>query len=349
MIPVLDLPSDPYAAGRAHGRALAREARGNLALYREILEKGYGISFSTALRRAAVHLERLEAWAPEHLCGLLGLTEAAGLTPAEAALLDARYEIFYAEFAREECTALVVRPPRMASTVLGQNWDWFCGVSGAWVRLAEGPAVLAFTEAGVFGGKLGVSEGGFALALTGLVSPGDRWDGEGLPLHARTWRALRALSLSEALEILSSLPSPCSAAFLLAKEGEAYCVELSPRRAEVLPIEGEFFVHANHFRILPLRAGATRDWENSQARQARAEELLAGKTALTVADLFAILSDHAGFPQGICRHADPTLPLWEEFVTNLSCALFPGPGKVLFAPGQPCTANLAELSLTRTP
>ncbi|MCS7240693.1 MAG: C45 family peptidase [Candidatus Bipolaricaulota bacterium] len=350
MIRVLNLPADPYAAGLLHGQTLASEIRQNLALYQERLEKAYGLARREGLRRARVHLERLAAWAPEYLLGLQGLAQGAGLTPAEIALLDARYELFYAEFAKEGCTALFLRPPKAEEMLLAQTWDWIPSVWGIWVRVPLGDCgVLAFTEAGIFGGKIGLNRAGLGLCLTGLASPGDRWDGEGIPLHARVWRALQALTLAEAVEILSATPSPCSAGFLVGDGEGAACVELTPNEARVFPIPHASFVHANHFLLFSLQAGARAELENSYSRQVRAEALLAAQPSLAVAQVFAVLRDHQGFPNGICRHPDEGLPPWERWATNLAVVLAPRRGEIQFTWGSPCASPVQRLSLTGTP
>lgn len=349
MIPVLELPEDPYAAGYVHGRLLAREVQENLALYRDRLEKAYGLSFQEGLRRAKVHLERLFAWSPWHLPALFGLADGAGLTKEEAAFLDARYELFYAEFAKEGCTAFVLQPPKTEALVLVQNWDWVPGVRTSWVRQrACGIQILAFTETGIVGGKIGLTTAKLGFCFTGLVSPDDRWDGDGVPIHARLWRALRAHTLAEAQEILSATPSPCSAGFLVAHEDTAVCVELSPGQSRTLVISQESFVHANHFLLFPWRAGAKADWENSYARQVRAEVLLRKSFRIQREEISQVLSDHHGFPHSICRHPDERLPSWERWSTNLAVVLVPGRGEGWFAAGPPCSCLWQRLSLTET-
>lgn len=350
MTRVLELPKDPYAAGYAHGRVLARGIRENVALYRDHLEKAYGIGFEEGLRRAKAHLERLSAWAPWYLPGLDGIGDGAGLTREEVAFLDARYELFYAEFAKEgECTAFVLRPPKAKAMVLAQNWDWIPGVRGTWTSYdQENARVLAFTEVGILGGKVGLTAAGLGFCFTGLVSPKDRWDGDGVPMHARLWRAFWAQTLAEAQEILSTTPSPCSAGFLVGDGKDAVCVELSPTESRILPIARESFVHTNHFLLFPWRAGASGDQENSEIRQARAEALLAARTYLRAEEVFQVLSDHQGFPHSICRHAAETAARWERWRTNLAVMLMPSRRELRFTWGQPCSAPVQSLALTRT-
>lgn len=347
---VLELPGDPYAAGHVHGRLLAREIRENLALYRDCLERAYDISFQEGLRRAKVHWERLSTLAPWYLPGLLGLVKGAGLTKEEVAFLDARYELFYAEFAKEGgCTALVLQPPKVEVMVLAQNWDWLPGVRGSWMHYPlKNTGVLAFTEAGILGGKLGLTAAGLGFCFTGLVSPEDRWDGDGVPLHARLWRAFRAHTVAEAQEILSTTPSPCSAAFLVGDGKVAVCVELSPSQSRILPIAGESFVHTNHFLLFPWRAGTLADWENSRARQARAETLVNARPRMHAEEVFQVLSDHQGFPHSICRHSEERLPFWEQWSTDLAVVLVPSLGECWFTSGPPCSSPWQKVSLRKT-
>jgi isopenicillin-N N-acyltransferase-like protein len=147
------------------------------------MEEELGLAWREALRRGRIHLERLSAHAPDYLAALKGLAKGAKISEEEAGLLDARYEIFYFAYAKEagqECTSLAVFPERSAyrELILAQNWDWIPGIQGAWL-LFESPdfQVLAFTEAGIPGGKIGINSAGLGLCVNGVFSPWDRWGG----------------------------------------------------------------------------------------------------------------------------------------------------------------------------
>ncbi|MBC7318276.1 peptidase C45 [Candidatus Bipolaricaulota bacterium] len=344
--PVLDLPGNPKEAGLVHGRVLSREIHENLKLYRERWEEELGLSWEEGLRRARVHLARLEVYSPQHCLSVLGVAEGASITLEEAAFLDGRYELFYAEFAkrdfRGECSSLAILPERSCEgrLLLAQNWDWFPGVRGAWLRFSSyGISILAFTEAGIPGGKIGINSRGLALCVSGLVSPFDRWDGEGLPFHARASAILSSATFEEALEWANFQPSPCSVHFLLGQGDKVLGVEISPNGNFILQPRDGVLVHTNHFLAADFPVPFGTDWRFSSARQKRLEELFAQYRQLDLPAIWAILSDHFGFPESICRHFSHQ-KIEPQYVTVLSCILDPQAGRIHYKPGPPCETSL---------
>jgi isopenicillin-N N-acyltransferase-like protein len=218
------------------------------------MEEELGLAWREALRRGRIHLERLSAHAPDYLAALKGLAKGAKISEEEAGLLDARYEIFYSAYAKEagqECTSLAVLPERSAyrELILAQNWDWIPGIQGAWL-LFESPdfQVLAFTEAGIPGGKIGINSAGLGLCVNGVFSPWDRWDGEGLPFHARAWMVLQSRVLAEAQEIIRSGFSPCPEIFSLDKKMKRFPWSARPHQTCVLTPNHGVLAHANPLR-----------------------------------------------------------------------------------------------------
>jgi len=312
------------------------------------MEEELGSAWREALRRGRIHLERLSAHAPDYLAALKGLAKGAKISEEEAGLLDARYEIFYSAYAKEagqECTSLAVLPERSAyrELILAQNWDWIPGIHGAWL-LFESPdfQVLAFTEAGIPGGKIGINSAGLGLCVNGVFSPWDRWDGEGLPFHARAWMVLQSRSLAEAQEIIRSRFSPCSANFLIGQKDEAVSLERAPHQTWALTPNNGVLAHANHFLCHAFPQMLWEECSSSFLRQARAEELLSRLPKLSEFELFRILSDHFGFPATICRHQEEGKP---QYATVLSCLLRPEKGRVSYIFGRPCEGNPIVIEL----
>ena len=133
--------------------------------------------------------------------------------------------------------------------ILAQNWDWIPGIQGAWL-LFESPdfQVLAFTEAGIPGGKIGINSAGLGLCVNGVFLPWDRWDGEGLPFHARAWMVLQSHSLAEAQEIIRSGSSPCPEIFSLDKKMKRFPSSARPHQTCVLTPNHGVLAHANPLR-----------------------------------------------------------------------------------------------------
>ncbi|MCV4566995.1 hypothetical protein OFB72_31030, partial [Escherichia coli] len=69
--------------------------------------------------------------------------------------------VYHGHEAPNGCTAFALLPAHSADGALwmGQNWDWIEDAKGALQHVTEpdGTRVLAFTEAGIFGGKIGLN------------------------------------------------------------------------------------------------------------------------------------------------------------------------------------------------
>jgi len=359
-LPVLSLQGEPYEIGYGHGRGARPLIERNLALYTRRYQDEVGLTQREVLRRAEVWLGRVNDLDPAYAEMVRGVADGAGLPIPSIAALNARYELFYDGFARQGlgtgCTAFAVLPERTEDQhlLLGENWDWFPEVEGLWLRVAWGDlAVLAFTEAGIAGGKIGLNSAGIGLAVNGLLSHLDRWDGEGVPFHVRTWRVLLSRDLDEAVSVVEEGRSPCSANFLLgdAKCGRAVSLERAPRgTVRVEPSDG-ILVHANHFLArerLRVRDPLAEERRSTHLRHERLTEILAqaadrGPIAQkTVEDA---LRDHVGHPDSVCRHPSPVFPPEANYATALSVAMNLHTRRVRYTAGPPCQHAFQTLDL----
>ncbi len=351
--PALSLAGEPEAIGRAYGKQAAQLIAHNLRLYEERFRHEVGLTHREVLQRAAWWWKRLKQNHPEYAAMVQGVAQGAGAPLLEVVALNVRYELFYSEFSRQglraaACTTWALLPQRTANghLLMGQNWDWFPGVVGLWLEVQQGiHKILGFTEAGIVGPKIGLNSAGLGMVLSGLVSPWDRWDGEGAPLHVLCWRVLVSSSLEEAVHELEGMAMPCSASWTVGQavgpgQGAAVNVEKAPVGTWRWEPHNGFLVHANHF----LAAGQLGGMEppaderlSTYLRQARMEELLAQRgSAIDEQTLLALLSDHQGFPDSICRHPNPALPAHSRYATLASVVLNLHARKVLYAAGSPC-------------
>src|SRR5207302_778077 len=150
------------------------------------------------------------------------------------------------------CTAFALAPERTTNghLLLGQNWDWLPDVWGAIVQTAEadGLATLSFTEAGVFGGKIGLNSAGLGLTINGLTTTDDDWSRPGKPFHLRCYEALRSTTLAAATRAILDGQRACSANFLLAQVPDHIVnLEVAPGTARLARSDAGVFVHTNHF------------------------------------------------------------------------------------------------------
>ena len=359
----------PAEIGEAHGRE-ARDLIGrNLELYFHRFEAEWGLPKVEVLDRAGRYREVVGRVDPDYLEALRGVASGSGLPEAEILALNLRYEIVYSESSKQGqdladdrlpsgCTSLALLPHRTSEghLLMAQNWDWIPGIEAAVVkyRLGDGPTVLAFTEAGIVGPKIGLNSSGLGLLINGLLSDQDSWERFGVPFHVRCWQILRSETLEEAAGKVRATSGSCSANFVLGQVAGNYArvldLESSPvGAAEIAPSEG-VLTHANHFHdpdALGIWQPLIYEKTSTFERQERIDELLpAGAAeALGVEAIRTMLQDHANAPKSLCRHPLFDLPEEQRYQTVVSAIMDLDERRFLVAPGPPCETEYLEFSL----
>jgi len=367
---ILDLPGEPYAAGHTHGRQAGALIAANLDIYFDRFQREARLSPADVRARARPYLRVIQAAEPAYAEAMRGVAEGSGLATEDIAVLNARYELIYSQYATINrargvhapaggCTALAVTPQASADghLWLGQNWDWFPQVRGVVLRQrrADGLTVAAFTEAGIVGGKIGMNSAGLGLVINGLLSNRDDWTRLRTPFHVRTWKVLHTTALADAVRVISGDERACSANFLLGQangRAEVVDIEAAPHATCALTPSGGLLAHANHF----VDPGALEIWQplaeektSTYQRAARMRQLLeAGRRAGTLhaQGLMAILRDHEGHPDSICRHPNPALPEEERVGSVVSVLEDLTARRMYVAAGPPCEDEYREVLLT---
>ncbi len=325
-IPVLDLGEDPQERGRVHGRQFADGVRHNLGVYLDRFSAS-GLGRGDALAEGEAWDAAIARMAPDYAAEMRGLAEGAGLSRAELALLNARYEIAFTLFGREArkadgpaaepdgCTTAGLLPEATASghTLLVQNWDWLAAIRGhclvVRVTRSAGPSMVFFTEAGIVGGKMGLNSAGIGLVENGLAGPIDGIYPHEKPFHVRCREVLEATTLNDAMLPIVQTRRTASANFVVGcAGGEIVDLETSPDVVAPLHPRDGIVTHSNHF--LDPRHGQSqmeRLSPNTLFRAARLERLLRRHHGrLDVATIREALSDGLSHPNAICRHPDPS-------------------------------------------
>jgi isopenicillin-N N-acyltransferase-like protein len=356
-LPLVRLEGEPYAQGLAHGETLRERIAQNLEIYFARFERELKLAPAETLSRAVRYADALARQSPAYHAGIRGIADGSGHSFAAIAALNVRYELFYDEFAEKPlpdgCTAFALLPEATAEghLLIGENWDWIAGVQGAVIQTREpdGLQTLAFTEAGIFGGKIGLNSAGLGLAINGLTSDSDDWSRLSRPFHTRCYEILRRRSLDAAALVITGEDRSCSANFLLAQTPDRVLnVESGPDGVALSRCEAGCLVHANHF-IAPQAAGVReRNVEtnpHSRLRQARLERLLAAPRPLSRPDLEAALRDHEGYPYSVCFHIDPAEPPEEYYESVTSVIMDLNLLTLALSDGPPCQAEYVTYSL----
>lgn len=361
-LPVLDLPADPFARGRAHGRAMAERVAANVATYLARFEAG-GIDRDTARREGSAWAAFIRADNADYFREMEGIADGADLPVADVAMLTARYEITYANmrdetFAAERepdgCTAFGLMPEVTAhgGTLIGQNWDWLKGLRGNTlvVRVREGdhPAYVGFTEAGIPGCKVAVNAHGIGLCVNGLVSADDGVRRRAKPLHVRCREVIEARRFDRALLPLLATGRVCSASITVGQaDGEVMNLELTPDAHQVLWPDDGILTHANHMRH-PASAPSRieRLSPSTLFRDRRVERALRrAAPRITQDSIVAALSDHFSHPASVCRHPDALVPEAKQNVTVAGIIIDLDARQLIVSDGPPCETPLVAYDI----
>jgi len=370
-LPVLELTGTPRDAGIQHGAQTAEHIAENLRIYFDRFQREAHLTPAVVRERAQRYLRAIEAAHPAYGEAMRGVSQGAKVPLADIVVLNARYELLYSQYAAINqakatthlpaggCTAFAVLPEVAADghLYLGQNWDWFPGVRGVLFRTrdADGVTVVAFTEAGIVGGKIGMNSCGLGLVVNGLLSNHDDWARLRTPFHVRTWAILRAQTLETAIDVITSEERSCSANFLIGQangHAEVVDIESAPGTSCTIAPRDGVLAHANHFtdpNALGIWQPLAEEKSSTYQRAARMAELLEqGKAAgtLNAEGLMRILRDHDGWPESVCRHPNSRFPE-EERVESVVSVVEDLTGRRMFvAAGPPCTAEFHVIQLS---
>ena len=356
-LPLLHLAGTPYQQGLDHGRLLRDRIHHNVAVYLDRFEKAAQLTRDEALARARRYRDAIAGQSQDYFDGMRGIADGAGLPLDVIVALNVRYEIIYyqtaalamatpvmSEVARDGCTAFAIAPEASANghLLLGQNWDWIPLVQGALLHTAEpdGLETLSFTEAGIFGGKIGLNSAGLGLVINGITSTRDSWLELNAPFHLRCYQILRSRTVEAAVAVIAGTPRACSANYLLAQAPDCVAnVEAAPHTIHRLTCHDGLVVHANHF-VDPQGAGIEeppnpfRDF--SCRRADRLHHLIQNNLPASIGDLQCYLQDHTNPPRSICRHDNPADPPAEQFRTVTSVVMDLYDRTLQLTDGPPC-------------
>ena len=358
-LPFLELSGTCHEQGQVHGEALKDLIEKNIAVYFRRFQKEAKLSKDEVLERTGYCLHKLKKQSKKYYDGITGIAEGSNHALLEIAMLNFRYELLYHAISKlqmdavDGCTSYAVLPEVASNghTFMGQNWDWIPDVECAIVEttVQDGPHQLAFTEAGIFGGKIGMNSEGLALTVNGMNSIGDDWSRFKKPFHLRCADVLESKTLEDALDVLIGTPRSCTANFMIGQAQDTVIdIELATDEYVQISPQGGVLSHANHFTD-PDSAEISEPPNPrrylSKFRHMRMETLLNEQKPLDVAGIQKILKDHENHPQSICRHADSSLPSEQHTVTKTGVIMDLDERKLWFTNGNPCENEFAEYSL----
>ncbi len=360
-LPIVHLAGTAYEQGVQHGQALKDRIAHNLDVYFARFERETGLARPEVLDRARRYAKAIEEQNRDYFDGMRGVAAGSGFAPDDIAALQVRYEILYYQFGKnamsedvDGCTAFAVLPEASASgrLLVGQNWDWIPQVQGAVLHTteADGLQTLAFTEAGIVGGKIGLNSAGLGLAINGMTSTDDDWSTLAKPFHVRCYEILRTRDFDAAVQVVTGESRACSTNFLIAQTPDRVVdIEAAPDKLRLLGCEGGCLVHTNNFTA-PEEIGVAEPPNPKRpfsiGRRSRMGELLGARQKIAVGDIQTDLRDHLRYPYGICRHAAEGLePPEHHYITVTSVIMDLDTKTLLLTDGVPCENEYQAVTL----
>lgn len=366
-IRVLEVSGSPRERGRQYGEG----ARDLIALaieyYSEALGAQTGLSWARITDSVSQWLPISEQLAPHLVEEMRGIAEGAGVAFSEILALNVRGEFVYDHRASAEdvppngeprdeerdavdgCTSFFLTGAASGTghTLVGQNWDWrtLTAATTLVLRVKQDPlpTLIMQVEAGQVG-RHGANSAGVALNANGL---GGSFGNEiGLPQTLIRRLVLDRADLASALKTLVKIrPHIASNALLAHRSGFGIDLETTPHGVDwIYPDERGVIAHTNHFqasvppqlagRYRPVSADSLLRLPRVRAGLARVAE--ARDEAGSLELVRAAMSDHLGYPEGVCTHPDPASPGLKQWSTLLSSCVDLTSGEYRIAPGFPC-------------
>jgi predicted choloylglycine hydrolase len=294
--------------GRQFGEACTDLIRKHLDYAMERLSRKYQAS-SRQLEEAVL---KYRPWVRKYAEAfdeeVQGIAEGAGISAAEAYLLQLRAEINRHSKTNNECTTFAILPEATSNGVplIGQNCDLpaFYAEVGVVVEYVpdDAPSVLMLTPAGQIS-YVGINDLGLGAFANYLTCDGWR---EGFPRYMLTRLALTKGTVEEAIGLIRQVRRASSRNLIfLDARGEAADLENTPALDAVIRPENGLLVHTNHYTAESLLAEERLqgvELDNSRIRLGRIAELLKEQYGRLNAEVMQqILRDRGNYPHCICQ------------------------------------------------
>lgn len=324
MFPRITLRGSAIERGRQYGQAAADRITISVDGYRDVFAHYAGWDWDRVCLEAERYLDPIEAVSPRYLDELRGIAEGCERPLLEIVAINVRTEIMFAAKARNaaaklpsrlECTSFAAVPAGDGPVLVGQNWDWktfaFRSTVIIEAQCDDGANYVTAVEAGLLA-KTGFNQHGLGIATNALVSNTDK-GAPGAPYHVILRALLDCATPTDALALLQKHDRSSSAHYLIAhRDHLALSVESTPGGFDQLyltdPDEHGIVLHTNHFTHPAFGGRDVGLWVMTDTifRLQQARRLLRGANKYQADTYMRLLADHAGHPNGLCCHHDPS-------------------------------------------
>jgi len=340
--PEIEVSGSTRAMGRQIGEAAGEQVRGFCEVALDRVRRTVEVSGSRAKAIAAESLVFAEAYRPDLVEELRGVSEAAHVSLDDLMLLQIRNQLQDEETVG--CTSLAMQGMHTDASgkrhsLLAQNWDSDPALDPFTIVLTrrppEKPALLNVTQAGLIA-YIGLNSVGVGACLNTLPAPSRA---VGVPHYFTLREIYETDSVPAAVQAVRRAHRAIPANIMLATSAGPADLEVTMDAVHVLrPSGSDPVTHTNHCRhedLLPINDQFP-DLIDSRFRQSRIDALVQSVEAVpSFADVRDFLSDHEHYPRSICRHAndDPLCGFWK---TVFSVIIEPDASRMHVSRGNPC-------------
>lgn len=377
-IRLVEISGPPRERGRQYGEAARDLIELAIAYYSEALGVQTAMSWPEITASVRKWLPLCEEQAPHLVEEMRGIAEGAGATFEEILTLNLRGEFVHNHRAQraghgaqgllavepddeerasvDGCTSFFLTGAASGvsgHTLVGQNWDWRTRTAETTMvlRIVQDPlpTLVMQVEAGQVG-RHGANSAGIALNANGL---GGAFGSElGLPQTLIRRLVLDRSDIASALKVLvKTRPHIASNALLADRSGYGIDLETTPHGIDWIYPDAGMIAHTNHYQasVPPQLAGHYRPASSdsllrlprvSDGLRRVAEATSAGEARELVR---TAMSDHLGFPEGVCTHPVPGVDPLKQWSTLLSSCVDLTSGEYYVAAGFPCETPYARL------
>lgn len=306
------------------------------------LSRKSNLSYAEISERTLWYRPWVEQAAPFFMEEIAGLAQGAGISEADAWLLQLRAEVAIVEKdeAGDECTSFAIQPSATSDGVglVGQNADlppFYRDIAiVAEMQFDDIPNILMVLPAGQLS-YLGINDAGMGVSANFLTCDGWR---VGVPRYFYSRLALTQKTVGDAADLIEGLHRASSRNMIMIDgQGNAVDLENTPtEHARILPENG-IIAHANNYQTPELQHAEKSKGiglENSRGRVASMRSMLDARHGqLNATVMKDVLTDRTDVNACVNRHEGDIAEL--DSMTFASMIMQPSIGKIDIAVGPP--------------
>lgn len=301
-VKAISLSGTPEEMGWQHGQLLAEHIHRNINFYKSLFLKN--LRYKSQILRAAKHFkDSIQAYNPKLVLEIDHIALGASVSePLWLYAMNARTELSMMS-GLHECTAIVC--PK--NNFLAQTWDWAQQLESSFfimkITFPDGHKILQLSEAGMVG-KIGLNNQGLGVTLNYLYD--EHIDLSSVPIHIVLRQVLKSRTLEDAKNAARKSGIGKASNMIIAHSGKAVDIEFAGNLMEVSEIEGESYVHTNHFlHAKPPNIVNEESFLNSVTRRTAAMKNLENSSIFGSEILIEVLSDQTNRTNAILSKYKP--------------------------------------------